>query len=266
MYLDGGYGQISIGIGRGVAARFHEGAPDIFTHSRASNPKLDPGGLNIVRTENDLTGPAAKISYQTPRYLGVRAGISYTPEANAAGVDRDPRRSVAGSNTLEIRNVTEGSIQLSRRLQGPDLRIRASTSYAVGDVRGGVPGVELDDVSVWTLGAEFEFETVSIGADYLSSNNGFVSGGDYSAWSIGITKDAFGWEWGVRYGESDEENVRAEGQNWSIGGATKISHNVRIAAGYQRTDVDFGQLPFTNPDSASISAPDGVVVEITLSH
>ena len=265
VYVDGGYGQLSAGLGRGVAARFHEGSPDIFTHARVSSPKLDSAGFNIVRTENDLTGPAAKITYQTPRILGLRAGISYTPEANAAGVDRDPRRSVPGSITPQLERITEGSIQFSRRLRSQDLRIRASASYAIGQVNGMSNVVEFDDVTVWTLGAEFEFETLSFGAEYLTSNNGLRRDGDYSAWSAGVTKDAFGWTWGARYGESEDENIQSEAQNWSIGGATKVSQSVKLAAGYQRYDVEFGQLPIASPDSATFSAPEGVVVEITLS-
>lgn len=265
-YVDGGYGQVSAGYGRGVAARFHEGAPDIFSHARAVNPKLDPAGLNLVRTENDLTGPAAKISYQTPRLIGIRAGISYTPEANVAGVDRDPRRSVPGVATPEISDVVEGAVQFSRKFTEQDLRVRASANYALGSVSAPISSAEIDDVLVWSAGVEFEFDTLSFGGEYLNSNNGLARNGDYSAWSLGITKDAFGWEWGAQYGESDDENINARAQNWSFGGATKISHNVKLAAGYQHLDVDFGQLPFNITDSASNSAPEGVVVEITLSH
>lgn len=265
IYIDGGYGQVSAGLGRGVAARFHEGVPDIFTHTRAANPKLDPAGLNIIRTENDLTGPAAKVSYQTPRILGVRAGISYTPEANASGVDRDPARSVPGVFSPKIENVVEGSVQISRKLRQQNLRIRASASYAAGEVSVSNPAISLDDVEVWNVGAELEFEAMSFGAEYLSSNNGYQRSGDYTAWSVGATTEAFGWEWGVRYGESEDESILAEGKNWSIGGATKISQNVGLAAGYQVNDVDLGLLGLTNPLSSSISAAEGIVVEVTLS-
>ena len=265
-YIDGGYGQVSIGYGRGVAVRFHEGAPDIFTHVRAANPKLDPGGINIVRTENDLTGPAPKLTYQTPRLLGVRAGVSFTPKANVAGVDRDPRRAVPGVISPDIENVWEVSTQLSRKLSEPSVRIRASASYTTGEVSVVDPSFDVDDVTVWSAGAELEFKRVSLGADYLSSNNGLARDGDYRAWSAGVTTGAFGWDWGLRYGESEEENIRAEAQNWSIGGATKISQNIKVAAGYQSTDLELGEFPFTNPFSSAISGPDGAVVEITLSY
>ena len=281
IYIDGGYGQASVGLGRGVAARFHEGSPDIFTHVRAANPKLDPAGLNIVRTENDLTAHALKLTYQTPRILGLRAGVSYTPKANAAGIDRDPRRQVApaqvsdiyefGVRSPELEDIYEVSAQFSRKLKTQDLRIRASASYAEGDIANSnadpissASGFD-SSIHVWNVGGELEFSTFSIGADYLSSNNGLKGEGDYTAWSAGITKEAFGWNWGARYGESEDQNILAQGKNWSIGGATKISQSAEIAIGYQQTDVDFGQLPFSDPNSASISAPQGVVVEITLS-
>ena len=269
-YIDGGYGQISVGYGRGVAARFHEGAPDIFTHVRAANPKLDPGGLNFVRTENDLTGPAPKLTYQTPRLLGVRAGVSFTPDANVAGVDRDPRRSTPGVVSPEIENVWEGSVQASRKLTEQNLRIRASVSYSQGEVSlsDSAPvdfESQIEDVSVWTIGSELEFETFSIGAEYLSSDNGIRDDGDYSAWSIGATTEAFDWDWGVRYGESEDENVQAENANWSIGAAKNISENARLAIGYHSSDADFAPIPLSNPQTDTVSGPDGLVVEITLS-
>ena len=266
IYIDGGYGQLSAGLGRGIAARFHEGAPDIFTHASAANPKLDPAGLNIVRTENDLTGPALKLTYQTPRILGVRAGISFTPEADMAGVDRDPRRSVVGVETPELSNIIEGSVQLSRKITSQDFRIRASGSYAAGDVSNANAASLIDDVEVWTIGSELEFESFSIGADYLWSNNGIQMDGDYSAWSIGATSDVRDWTLGVRYGESEDENVRSRGKNWSIGGATKISQSAKISIGYQVQDVKFGELTNLNAISGAISPSEGVVVEITLSR
>lgn len=266
IYIDGGFGQLSAGLGRGVATRFHEGAPDIFTHARAANPKLDPAGVNIVRTENDLTGPAAKITYQTPRLLGVRAGVSYTPEANAAGVDRDPSRNVPGVFTPELDNVIEGSVQLSRKLTEQDLRIRASASYARGEVSITNSEIATEDVDVWNAGIELEFDTVSIGADYLTSNNGIEQSGDYSAWSVGVTKELSNWEWGLRYGESEDENIAVQGQNWSFGASTKISQNLRIALGYQVNDVKFGPLTANSLTSQQISGPKGIVVEVTLSH
>ncbi|MEM9055288.1 MAG: porin, partial [Pseudomonadota bacterium] len=88
--IDGGYGELRLGKDQSVAARFFEGAPEVLSHARADNGLLDPTGLNGVRTRNDLTGPSTKLSYATPRLLGFRAGLSYTPEADADGLDRRP--------------------------------------------------------------------------------------------------------------------------------------------------------------------------------
>ncbi|MEO1642394.1 MAG: porin [Pseudomonadota bacterium] len=77
--VDGGYGELRLGKDSGVAARFHEGAPSVLSHTRGDTALLDPTGLTSVRTRHELTGPSAKLSYATPRLLGVRAGLSFTP-------------------------------------------------------------------------------------------------------------------------------------------------------------------------------------------
>lgn len=267
IYMDGGYGQVSAGLGRGVAARFHEGAPDVFTHVRVANPKLDPAGFNVILTENNLTGPAPKITYQTPRILGVRAGLSYTLDANVSGVDRDPARSVAGVVTPDIENVIEGSVQISRKIPNQDIRLRASASYAQGQVSVDDHLFEplVEDVMVWNAGAEIELKSVTFGGEYLKSNNGIQGPADYQAWSVGAKTQAFDWDFAVRYGQAEDENIQTEAQNWSIGAVRSLSQNVDFAVGYHSNDVDYGQLPLSNPESIEVSGADGVVVEITLS-
>ena len=64
-------------LSRGAAARFFEGAPSALTHASISNAYLDPDGIKIIRTNHDLTGPSAKISYATPRILGLRASRDF---------------------------------------------------------------------------------------------------------------------------------------------------------------------------------------------
>ncbi|MEO1101296.1 MAG: porin, partial [Pseudomonadota bacterium] len=104
-YIDGGYGEVTAGRDVGIASRFYEGPRDVFTHARTADALLDPSGQSFVRLRADLTGPAAKISYATPRLLGARAGVSFTPEANAQGLDWDPVRAVGGLARPQIESL-----------------------------------------------------------------------------------------------------------------------------------------------------------------
>jgi len=265
VYIDGGFGEVSAGLGRGVAARFHEGAPDIFGRAKAANPGLDPAGINIVKTRDDLTGPSAKITYQTPRLLGVRAGVSYTPEINLRGVDRDPARSVPSVVTPDLKNGVEVAVQASRKLTEQDVRLRASATYSYAEVSGAPARQTFEDVKTWSVGAEAEWKRVSIGADYLSSNNGFSGSGDYSAWSVGATTTLGEWDFGARYGESEDDDVQAKGKNFSIGATREFTKQLSGTLGYQSNELELGLLPSNSPTLPSQLEADGVVMEITLS-
>ena len=262
IYIEGGYGEVTLGRDLGVAARFHEGAPDVFTHARAADGYLDPSGLNIVRTRNDLTGPAAKISYTSPRILGVRAGVSYTPDANVRGLDRDPARAASGVVRPALKNAVEVGVQASRRLTEAKVRLRGSLTYARAEVDNPFVGAGFQAVQTSSIGAEAEWETFSIGASALSSNNGIDGSGDYSAWSIGVKTAAFGADWSANYGEASDDGAGLEGENWAIGASREMSQNLRISAGWQSESLQI--LQFTSA-SQNLNA-DGAVVEITLSY
>ena len=262
IYIEGGYGEVTLGRDLGIAARFHEGAPDVFTHARAADGYLDPAGLNMVRTRNDLTGPAAKISYTSPRILGVRAGASYTPDANVRGLDRDPARAASGIVRPALKNALEVGVQASRRLTEAKVRLRGSLTYARAEVDDPFTGAGFATVETSSIGAEAEWETFSIGASALRSNNGIAGSGDYSAWSIGAKTAAFGADWSANYGKASDDGAGLDGENWSIGASREISQNLRISAGWQSQSLQTLQLAGANQERNA----DGVVVEITLSY
>ena len=121
--VDGGWGEVGLGRDSGVGARFYEGGPTVFTLARDHDPILDPTGLVIARTRNDISSTAEKISYVTPRLLGVRAGISYTPDASVRRLDLNTDYSSAGIIEPELDDAVEVGLQGSRLLRKADLRV-----------------------------------------------------------------------------------------------------------------------------------------------
>lgn len=264
IYIDGGYGELSLGRDKGVAARFFEGAPDVFTHSRSSDGYLDISGLNIVRTRNDLTGPAAKLSYTTPRILGVRAGLSFTPVADVRGLDRDPARGVAGIIRPRLRNAIEAGVQASRRLRGSGVRLRGSVTWSRADIDTSIAGTGFRPVQTFSAGAEAEWETFGFGASVLTSNNGLRGDGNYTAWSFGAKTTQLGLDWAANYSQGSDDGVGLKGRNWSIGATYELWSNLKLTAGWQSQSLEtraglVGIAPIM-PKRTS----DGPVVEITL--
>lgn len=264
VYIEGGYGELSFGRDTGVAARFHEGAPEVFEAAGVIDPALDPRGLALVRTRHDLTGPAEKLSYVTPRYLGVRAGLSFTPDADVRGLDRDPARALPGTLSPRIENALELGLDASRRLRESSLRLSAGLGWSRGDVSAAGPLDPYDTIETWSFGARAERGAWTVGASWLDSDNG-LSGAGYTAWSAGAMTEVSGWEVSLAFGEAEDGASGVDGETLSLGVGRDVSDHVRIAAGYQRQDVS-PALPFRADMAQRVSARDGIVIEITLSR
>ncbi len=264
IYIEGGYGELRAGLDDGVATRFHEGAPSLFRHAALVNPTLDPAAQVLARTDHDLTGPSLKVSYATPRILGVRAGVSLTPEANASGLDRNP------ASGPDIENAAEVAVNVSRRLPRSGVRLRAGAAYSEADAaqadaaQAALPGA-YDRVETWSAGGSVEFSSLAFGASYLTSNNGLaVTGGDYSALSAGLRMSFGRIDAGLEFVDAADDAARTESDAVGLSLGRDFGENVRVVGGWQRLSTRFwgNQLPL----APSIrEKTDGVVIEITLS-
>ncbi len=259
LYIEGGYGELRAGLDDGVATRFFEGAPSLFRHAALVNPTLDPSGQVLARTDHDLTGPSLKVSYATPRILGVRAGVSLTPEANASGLDRDP------TSGPDIENAVEVALNVSRRLPRSGVRLRAGAAYSEADAaQVALPGA-YDRVETWSAGGSVEFSSLAFGVSYLSSNNGLaVTGGDYSALSAALRMTFGKIDAGLEFVDATDDAAQAESETVGLSVGRDFGENVRVVGGWQRLDTRFtgNQLPL----APSIrEKTDGIVIEITLS-
>lgn len=265
IYMQGGYGEARIGLDDGVAARFFEGGPALFAHAGLVNPALDPTGDVIARTDHDLTGPSLKASYATPRILGLRAGVSYTPEANHRGLDRDPARSFAGAGRPEIENAVEVALNLSRRLPQSGVRLRAGAAYSQADVQFSPDPTLYGSVKTWSAGASAEFSRFRIGGSYLESDNGAAAfPGDYSAWSVsaGIPFASGRFEAVAELAGAEDAFASLTSDSWQLGLVWKPENRWRLATGWREVDTDALAAPALIRRDGARS---GIVIEITRS-
>ncbi|MEM0985705.1 MAG: porin [Pseudomonadota bacterium] len=233
IYLRGGYGEVSAGRDTGVAARFFEGNVDVFTLARGSDSRLDVSGLNIVRTRADLTGPSTKITYTTPRILGLRGGVSYTPEANAAGLDRNLAFSADGVDRPDIADAWEVALNASRRFRDSGVRVRAGAGYASASVDRSSPTETLENrVNVASIGGEISRGPVAFGASLLSSNDG-SGDGDYTAWSVGAAYEWRDWTGSLNFGRAEANLPALDGEALSAGISREVGKYGTFTFGYQ---------------------------------
>lgn len=262
IYIDGGYGEVRAGLDDGVAARFFEGAPTLFRHAALVNPTLDPHGRVIARTDHDLTGPSLKVSYASPRILGLRAGASFTPVANSGGLDRDPAR--AGSPDIE--NAAEVALNLSRRLPRSGVRLRAAAAWSQADLaQAALPGA-YDTVETWSAGGSVEFSSLALGASWLDSSNGLAGpGGGYAALSTGLRMTFGKVDAGVEWVDAEDKGIGADSEAIGLSLGRNFGDTVRIVGGWQRHDTRFTGNPLLLVPALR-EQKDGVVIEITLSR
>jgi hypothetical protein len=263
VYAEGGYGEVRIGRDEGVAKRFSEGAPSLFSTLSLHSPKLDPDGGAIVRTDHDLTGPSAKVSFTTPRIIGLKGGISFTPEADVRGLDRDPVRILPGTPAFSLSNAAEASVSFNHRFRESGVRVRAATAFSRADVDAAPTSpVAYGTVQSWSAGAIAEWKDTTIGASWLSSDNGLDGRpGDYSAWTAGLTHTAFGLDWGAEYGEATDDSAGVKGESWRAGVARKVNENARLTLGYRYDSLNSGSIA-----TPRMLGGRGIVLEITLSR
>ena len=253
--VDGGYGEVRLGKDQGVASRFHEGAPSSLSHARLDSALLDPTGLSTIRTRHDLTGPSAKLSYATPRLLGVRAGASFTPDASADGLDRRPQ-SGTGGFAPDIENAIELALNGTRRLRESGWRFDVGLGYSTADIKNSTPETYKSSVETWSAGTRIEREDWTLGLSWLESDNGQTNS-DYQAWSAGLSKEAYNTDFSIEFGESTDDGAGLDSAGWRFGLGRDIDRNSRIGIAYVHDEVRSPQRNWDNK---------GIVVEITLSQ
>jgi len=167
VFIDGGYGELLAGRDLGIARRFHEGSPSVFNLHTISNARLDTSGISTLLTRNDLTGPATKVSYASPRILGLRFGASYTPRANVSGLDRDPDRLVAGISEPRLEDGLEAAFNFNHRFKEAGVRVQAYGAYGRAGVETVIENtagrLDAGTVEVWSTGGVLEWDRFEFG-------------------------------------------------------------------------------------------------------
>jgi len=253
--VDGGYGELRVGKDAGVGARFYEGARSVLSHARLDSSLLDPSGLSTVRTRHDLTGPSVKVSYATPRLLGLRGGVSFTPKAEADGLDRRPAGSTGGISP-NMENAIELALNGTRRLRESGWRFDVGMAWSTADVTSDGLSAPYSSVETWSAGTRIEKDDWTLGASWLGSNNGLPDS-DYSAWSAGLHRYAFNTDFSIEYGQSDDDGAVLNSESLRFGVGRDVTPSTDIAISLFRDKTK--QL--TNRSEST-----GVVVEITLSQ
>lgn len=240
LFLRSAYGDVTVGRDDGAAYLFSLGAPTLLNVG-ASNSSVDYTGLDAVKTLNDASGFAEKITYTSPRLLGdqvgigVQFGMSYAIDAGACGVDycvdlNDIENVVAP----DIQDIIEAGIALDRTFS-PGVSVEATATYARGSEKSGLIG--LDDLQAFGTGLEFRVQDWTLGGSYLNSNQGLMNG-DYESYDVGLTWQPSVLGFTIGYGHATDDNIGFSSDQITGGVTYDINEKIRIGAGVQYSDRD----------------------------
>ncbi len=221
IFLRTAYGDITAGRDDGAAYLFSLGAPTLMMVN-ASNSPVDYTGLDSVKTVNDASGFAKKVTYTSPRLLGdqigvgVQFGASYAPNARACGVDYCVRKNSddeSGTLAPDLKDVMEVGLALDRKFDN-GLKVEATANYATAKNDLILPG--FDDLQSWNTGLEVSLGDWTAGGSYLQSNNA-LSNGDYTAWDAGLTWKPSAYGFSASYGHANDKNVNLKSDQFVFG-------------------------------------------------
>ena len=261
--LSSPWGDAVLGYDVGAAARLDARAPTVLNRVSAFSSGLDPTGMVVTRARNDVTGASPKATYLSPRWLGLRLGVSYTPEANHRTADFDPEASGPGLASAELEKVWEGGVSFARQFAEQGLRVRAAVTYSSADSAANRPA--FGGYEAWGAGLELEHDGWTGGVRWLTSNNAWAAGnGDYDAWEVGLVKETEdGWRFGAEVGWSEDSLSRLEGTSWLVGVSREISHNLEVGFGWASSGVDI-PIPAGLTPGHTNASNDGLLVEFTV--
>jgi len=221
------YGSPSPIVGIGLST-----PDDVFT--TLSNSVGTPA------TITNISGDSEKITYFTPRLVGIQLGLSYTPDSceegtgcggTYAGFQQD---NDAGQQS----EIVEVAGNYVTKLSALDVALYAG--YAKGKLE--VPAAGSDDQEQWGVGAEFGFAGFTFGAAYKDDDQGTTGADtDRTDWSVGILYGTGPWTVGVEYVHAEVEEGAGLGTDetdgFQIGGSYDLGPGILLTGGVTLWDV-----------------------------
>lgn len=229
LYVKTSFFEARAGRGPGAAVLEAEPLPGAFRLMRADAGLVDPEGLALASTANTLSTHAAKLLVRTTRLYGLRAAASYTPKADACGVDVCRLDSAPGGPVLaELDHVIEAALSFDHHFRGSGQRWSAVITASHGEAEGAFASAFEDPYAlsarlVWSRGP------VSLGAGALYSNDGWQDGA-YQAYSASLSYESGSWLSALEWARGDSDLAHAKG--WTVQLGTSRLFDNGVLAGF----------------------------------
>jgi len=232
-------GQLILGDENNAGYLLHVTAPnggvsidsgDMINNAFWINPGLNyydsaVGTTNLRFRDND----SGKVSYISPRFVGIQLGVSYIPQFESGGDDNNSNKiGPTNSTNNNINDGWAGGINWTEDFNG--FGVQLSGGYLWGD--NGADSVTGDDdnLNAYNVGAQFSYAGFSFGGAY---NKGDGGGGANSGGSNTPTASGGVTLTGVQGSSAVTGNGRANSNSWTVGAAYEVGPYT-IGIGYMK--------------------------------
>jgi outer membrane protein OmpU len=202
IWFQGDWGRLTLGAENSAAYLLSVGAPTVDSTFDSSDPDIilynKPAGAGDARSASAssidvavsrITGDSEKITYQTPRIAGFRAGVSYTPdnsEEGTAGQFAAKPAALPPNNDIGTwSNVVEVGVNYEGKLGPVDLV--AGAGYGYGALESDSAAGIFKDRQAWNGGIDVGFAGFHVGGTYFYDDNGLEDGGTQRSFALGLT-------------------------------------------------------------------------------
>ena len=243
-------GKLVLGSDNSAGYKMMVGAPTVTT-MWINSPSVSSfiprsgsggtGGVSLLQasissyTEVGGNDDVTRITYYTPSFNGLVAGVSYARDATTnvshayANLDKD---------TLPLTDVYDIGLKYSQSFGSTDVTLAArwgEGSYGNFGVGGAGTGARaasaaLDDPTTWGIGAQVSFGGLTVGASYNENDNGDPNNiGDQEGFTFGVTYDTGGpWSFEALtvQGESEAGPTDSDYETYKIGASRDIGPGV----------------------------------------
>lgn len=221
-WVEGSFGRIEVGHEDGAHDRSVPGVPGVYNNAADANGLFfdwfSDSRLGLDwGIDGSETSDSLKVTYWTPSFSGLKAGVSYVP--NSKG----------GRNSAFETNRTDDAWELGVRYTGNfnDVRVDVGGGYTIDP-----SGNKRDDS--WAVGGNVGFQQITLGGSYEDK------GYNRNAFGVGATYNTGPWTFGASYANGDSitgvNGVKAQGA--SLGVDYELGQGVVVSAGVDWADVD----------------------------
>jgi predicted porin len=245
MYFEGGWGRTLLGSENSAPYLMAYAAPSAGLGVNSPNFYLfSTVGSAPTSGYLNATSDANKITYFTPRFGGFQLGVSYTPNIDSRGGNRQAFNLNTDNDEGDLAGVIGVGANFVESFNGIDVAVSGGYEYADNEAADATPatGTAFDateDYDSWSVGANIGYAGFTVGGSYNKSDNG-MSQGDATFWDAGVSYGTGPWAVSFTYANSEQENGAGAGDDerdqYEVGATYKLSPGVSVVGSLQYFD------------------------------